>query len=287
MPPFLQTQEAFDLVKSTCLTVRKALGSWMTDNLVVVGGLVPSLIIDQNALPPGVLPHPGTVDLDLGMPVATLEDTESPSLEDRLSSAGFSPADEDDSIGLRWRINLPGLTSAPVDFLTSASDIVEAGKPNTLRLDFWPMAMEGLSLAMVDNERVLLSGKTLSGEEAAGEVLVCGPGAFLVLKSIAFKERKPHKPKDAFDLWFVLQYYGEGIQDVVERFLPLKEDPAAAKALGILGEDFAEPEFAGPLDVCRFSGLDLETAEARNRAADVAGSVREFLRLTDEDRSSS
>lgn len=43
----------------------------MMDDLVIVGGLVPSLLIDQEALPADVAPHVGTMDLDVGLTSST------------------------------------------------------------------------------------------------------------------------------------------------------------------------------------------------------------------------
>ncbi|MEI6036222.1 MAG: hypothetical protein WCS65_18300 [Verrucomicrobiae bacterium] len=56
-------------VKATCLYLATKLGDIM-DELVVVGGLVPSLLIDQEHLPEKVAPHVGTLDLDLGLAFA-------------------------------------------------------------------------------------------------------------------------------------------------------------------------------------------------------------------------
>ena len=56
-------------VKSTCLYLATKLGDLM-DELVVVGGLVPSLLIDQEHLPENVPAHVGTLDLDLGLAFA-------------------------------------------------------------------------------------------------------------------------------------------------------------------------------------------------------------------------
>jgi len=46
--------------------------------LVVVGGLVPSLLIDQRNLPENVAPHVGTLDLDLGLAFALVGEQRSP-----------------------------------------------------------------------------------------------------------------------------------------------------------------------------------------------------------------
>ncbi len=55
-----------ELVRATCLYVATNLGDMM-DDLVIVGGLVPSLIVDQATLPEGTEAHVGTMDLDVGL----------------------------------------------------------------------------------------------------------------------------------------------------------------------------------------------------------------------------
>ena len=59
-------------VRATCLYVATKLGDLM-DDLVVVGGLVPSLLIDQEDLPAGAIAHVGTMDLDVGLTIALLD----------------------------------------------------------------------------------------------------------------------------------------------------------------------------------------------------------------------
>ena len=61
------------LVRATCLYVATKLGDLM-DHLVVVGGLVPSLLIDQDRLPTGTSRHAGTMDLDIGLDLAVFDD---------------------------------------------------------------------------------------------------------------------------------------------------------------------------------------------------------------------
>ena len=61
--------EYVDLVRSLCLYVATKLGD-LLDELVIVGGLVPHLIVDQSALPLDVEAHVGTMDLDVGLHLA-------------------------------------------------------------------------------------------------------------------------------------------------------------------------------------------------------------------------
>lgn len=72
------------LVESTCLYVATVLGDFI-DDLVVVGGLVPNLLIQAGSLPPGVEPHVGTVDLDLGLQLAILDEERYRTLTQRIA----------------------------------------------------------------------------------------------------------------------------------------------------------------------------------------------------------
>jgi hypothetical protein len=67
------TSDQVALVRATCLYVATKLGDLIED-LVVVGGLVPSLLVDQRALPQGAQAHVGTLDLDVGLTVALLDE---------------------------------------------------------------------------------------------------------------------------------------------------------------------------------------------------------------------
>ena len=75
-------------VKSTCLYLATKLGDLM-DELVVVGGLVPSLLIDHETLPENVTSHVGTLDLDLGLAFALVGEQRYHAVAERLRAAGF------------------------------------------------------------------------------------------------------------------------------------------------------------------------------------------------------
>src|SRR5512135_1415930 len=87
--------EQVELVRSTCLYVATKLGDLM-DEVVVVGGLVPSLLVDQSALPEGVSAHVGTMDLDVGLKLALLDHGRYRTLTERLRDAKFTPDQTDE-----------------------------------------------------------------------------------------------------------------------------------------------------------------------------------------------
>lgn len=158
--------EPHERVRSTLLYVATCLGD-MIDDLVVVGGLVPSLLIRESELPDGAAPHVGTMDLDLGLTLGLFNDARYQGLISRLRDAGFrrdtnprgNPAHQ------RWTMAEP--ISATVDFLIPPSlTDDQPGKLKHLAPDFAAIVTPGLSLAFRDRERVSVSGRTPRNEKA-------------------------------------------------------------------------------------------------------------------------
>src|SRR6185295_11118466 len=102
----------------------------------------------------------------------------------------------------------------------------------------------GLHLAFRDNQSVTLAGLTIAGEKARRDIRVCGAGAYIVLKALAFRIRGENK--DAYDLFYLLRNYGHGVEDVAAPLRPLLDAASAQKALAILREDFLDPDAVGP-----------------------------------------
>jgi hypothetical protein len=133
----------------------------------------------------------------------------------------------------------------------------------------------GLPLAFRDRKQVSLTGKTLRGEDATRILWVCGAGAFMVLKALAFRGRGENK--DAYDLLYVLQNYGtEYIAEVAAALRPLLDHAVAHEALQVLKEDFSTARSLGPMRAAEF----LARSDDAYRA-DLAGAVVELIRLLD------
>lgn len=67
------------------------------DDLCIVGGLVPALLIDHagDRADTEHEEHPGTNDLDLGLSLALLDDERYAEISDRLGREGFEPDTND------------------------------------------------------------------------------------------------------------------------------------------------------------------------------------------------
>jgi len=242
--------EHVELVRSICLYVATKLGDLM-DEVVVVGGLVPSLLIDQSALPDGVSAHVGTMDLDVGLKLALLDEGRYSTLTERLRDAGFVQDRTEDGRPTRQRWRVTGTGSVTVDFLIPPSLATDqGGKLRDIEKDFAAIIAPGLKLAFEDRRRVRIGGKTIFGEKATRGVWVCGPGAFVVLKALAFLDRGENK--DAYDLYYLIRNFGSGVEDVAACLRPFIDDPEAQRAIDVLRTDFLDHEGVGPRRVAEF-----------------------------------
>ena len=274
--PKPSTQEGYsrkqiEVVKSTCLYVATKLGD-LLDDVVIVGGLVPSLLIEPDSLPEGEAPHVGTLDLDVGLTIALLQEERYKKLTERLRAAGFEPdvSDKGNPTRQRWQI-LNG--KATVDFLIAPSlETDKGGRIRNIEPDFAAVIVPGLDLAFEDRRQIDLSGVSIMGERASRQIWVCEGGAFVVLKALAFRMRGENK--DAYDLYYVLRNHPDGREGIAARLRPMLADSEDAKrAVQFLREDFSDVDGVGPIRTAAF----LTGGPDDDIQADVVGFVGELL----------
>ena len=156
------------LVRATCLYVATILGDYMED-IVIVGGLVPSLLIDQDSLPEGAEKHVGTIDLDVGFTLAIFEGGRYEEIAERLRRAGFSQdvSDQGNLTRQRWKITEPGKVT--MDFLVPpASEEDEGGKIRNIEEDFAAVITPGLMLAFSDRKKLSYQERQLRQRRRRG-----------------------------------------------------------------------------------------------------------------------
>lgn len=253
------------LIRQACLEVATRLNEFK-DDLRIVGGLVPTLLADLAKPPEGMQAHIGTNDLDLGLSVAIFDEARYAEIAKLLREAGFKRDTnaKGRATSQRWNLGKGVL----IDFLiepTTPND--KGGTIRNLDDDLAAFIIPGLHLAFKDFVEVSLEGETLTGGKASRSVKVCGLGAFVVLKALAFGNRTANK--DAYDLWYVIQNH----PDAALRLQSIAGDPLTQEALKIIEKDFADADSIGPKRVADF----LNRSDDENFLADVAGQFRQFL----------
>jgi len=274
-------RETTELVESACLTVAVTLGAFM-DRLCIVGGLVPTLLIDRQL---GVDAdasdvHSGTNDLDIGLSIALLNDHQYTEISSRLRQEGFAPDRnlQNNPTPQRWKLNGLNLT---IDFLLPpVPGDEEGGRVKNLQGDFAALIAPGLEVAFSEREEITLEGRTLKGELVRRSIPVCGPASFVVLKALAFADRG--EPKDAYDLVYVLRRWPDGTSDIADRFASLTSRHAEVvhMALSRLANDFMSIDSIGPRRAAAFEGgtgddLDAPAADAQGYVADLLRACRD------------
>ena len=265
------TSSELELIRATCLFVATILGDY-AEETVVGGGLVPSLLISQPPL--GAEQHAGTRDLDLGLSLAVLDDEKYKAISARLRGAGFEPDVNDKGRLMRQKWRLPKY-AVTVDFLMPPlKPNTRSGSVQSLEKDFAAIVIPGLQLAFVDYSTISISGLTVKGERAERDIKVCGPGAFVVLKALAFSHRGERK--DAYDPAYIIRNYGAGPVDVAQRLKLVQYEHEVKKAIDILKRDFSGVDHLGPIRATEFSlGINARDEQLQ---ADIVTAVREFLK---------
>lgn len=274
------TPEQLAHSRQTLLHVAAVLGDFSAD-VVLVGGLVPVLLVDQAAAAARGDAHVGSADVDLVLSFAVVDEERYDTLAARLSQRGFRPATsrEGNPRKQTW-VYRDDERAVAVDFLIDEEQTTEGdwGRMMHLTHDLGAIRALGARLAFDDAEWREVQGETFDGDHAVRAIQVCGPAAFIVLKAIAFRNR--NAPKDAYDLGYVLRHYGESVEALATRFLPLRTHPAARRALDILRDDFADERALGPRSASRFLYSRIDDVYV----ADFAGDVHLFLRrIAEED----
>ena len=246
-------EDDLTVVRAGCLYLATKIGDIMED-IVVVGGLVPSLLIDQAGMLEGesssspFQEHVGTKDLDLGLDLAILGEKRYLELGLRLRGADFTPDTNSQGNLTRQRWRLQAAKSLTVDFLIQPTE--ENDRGGTLldiESDFAAVVTPGLHLAFVDRRQIPLAGYTTMGEWAERDIWVCGPGAFLVLKAIAFRNRGENK--DAYDLVYMLRsaMFEPTLRNDLLSFLSdHRRDADVQRALSYIEQDFISHDGVGP-----------------------------------------
>ena len=197
-------------------------------------------------------------------------------ISQRLAGAGFHPdsSSSGNPTPQRWVVT-SDQDDVCVEFLIAPpNDEQTGGKIFHLEDRFAAIVTPGLELAFSDREQIRLHGKTLQGDLIERHLWVCGPGAFVVLKALAYNNRG--EPKDAYDIFYLLQNYERGVSAIAGRIRPHLANKQVRNALQILERDFASLDHKGSRDVARF----ITGALDENLQSDAEALIRQLVVVT-------
>jgi hypothetical protein len=262
-------------VKSVLIEMGQILGSYK-GKYAIVGGAVPWLLLDQRS----DMRHVGTLDVDLGLDAQALGDGEYAHLIESLMAHGYGQRENLKRFQLARQIHPPdnGLPiDVIVDFLMPKDAVIVKNKPQLID-DFAVQRASGAELALRFNELVTIAGAMPNGGSNRVEVAVCSIPALLAMKGHAIEGR--YKQKDAYDIYYCIRNYPDGIGALAEACRPLLDHQGGIDGYRFISGKFDSPEGFGPTCVRQFvqESQVLEDRTPDQWQLDAFGQVDAWLR---------
>ena len=242
------------------------------DCLVLVGGWVPSLLLNE-----APEPHSGSIDVDLALNTVKLGDGRYAQLiESLLKTRRYKKGTE--AFRLFTMVDLEdgeAQIRVDVDFLKPIEPKTKKNKPKLIP-GFRPLDADGCADAFSNPEILVIPGQMIKGQKNKVRFRVASIADFLVMKSYALAKRD--KPKDAYDICYCLDHYPKGMKQLAHIWKQRLESRSIQDALSILRDKFSAPDQYGPSQVVEFynsSSREEREMQAR-RAFELA---QAFLKL--------
>ncbi|WP_175688761.1 nucleotidyl transferase AbiEii/AbiGii toxin family protein [Burkholderia anthina] len=233
-------------VKSVLIEIGQILGSFK-GKFAVIGGAVPWLLLDNDEMH-----HVGTIDIDLSLDAEALADTAYVALIDALMGNGYEQRETLRRFQLVRHVTTtdggPPI-DVIVDFLMPRHAEIEKRIPPLLG-NFAVQRADGADLATRFYQMTAISGPMPNGGTNTIEVAVCSIPALLAMKGYALNGRL--KQKDAYDVYFCVRNYPDGISGLAQACRPLLDFDSGATGFRYIAEKFDTPDGFGPTSVRRF-----------------------------------
>ncbi len=278
-PPEPQSAADYDdrttaAVKSVLIEIGQILGSFK-GKFAVIGGAVPWLLLNNEEMP-----HVGSLDVDLGLDAEALGDGQYATLVEALREQGYEQREELRRFQLVRQVPTKD-GGAPIDIIVDFlmprdAEIIKNNPP--LVDNFAVQRADGADLAMRFYQMVVIDGPMPAGGTNRVELAVCSIPALLAMKGHALEGR--YKQKDAYDIYYCIRNYPDGIGALAEACRPLLDHASGERGYRYIAGKFDTVDGYGPTCVRRFVAgthmLGDRTPEQWQQ--DAFGQVDEWLR---------
>ena len=240
------------------------------DCLVVVGGWVPDLLLEQ-----ADEPHVGSIDVDLVLDAKKLADGRYADLLTLLlNTRRYKPGAK--PFQLVVEVDLKDgekPVEVEVEFLASREVKLKKNRPKLLE-GFRVLQADACGTAFHAPIRMEVSGRTVRGANNKVHLRIASLPDFLVMKAHALAGRD--KPKDAYDFCYCLEHFPDGMKTLATVWKSRIKEKDVARAVEILRDKFDSVDAFGPGQVVEFHGaIDPEAQAMQARRAFEL--MRQFL----------
>lgn len=249
------SEDLVEAAHSVLLELVRLLGEYR-DDLVVVGGWVPQLI-----LPDQPLRHVGSIDVDLAFNHRNLRDAGYATIQRLLLARGYVQDHRQPFIFHRTVTVAGNPIQVQVDFLAGEYDGTGQAHRTQRVHEGRARKARGCDLAFDLFIETEIRGELPDGGADQAIVRVSSVVAFLVMKGMALHDRL--KEKDAWDIYFTLTNFPGGLDTLAQQIRPHIGHGLVQEGLRKIAAKFATVAHVGPKFVADFEDVQ----EPSDRAA--------------------
>ena len=263
------TAEAVEAAKSVLIELTHLLGEYR-DNIVLIGGWVPELLIPQKPRP-----HVGSIDIDLALNHLKIREEGYKLIEDLLTSRGYYQ--EPDKQPFIFFRNVPfgdSFIKVQVDLLSGEYEGTGKAHRTQAVQGMKARKARGCDLAFEMVREVSVEGEIPGGGLDRVTVRIASIVPFLVMKGMALDDRL--KEKDAWDIYYCLLAYPGGIDALVEEFRPHLSHGLVREGLRKIATHFSSLKSIGPKFVADFEEA-VDPEEMERIVRDAYERIHSFL----------
>ena len=220
------------------------------DDIRIVGGWVPDLMFPEEG-------HVGSVDVDVLINHIKLKDSGYLTMSKILLRNGYEEH-PDKYFSFIKRVQVDGIDyDVDVDILAGMYGGTQKKKRSQHVQGVKALKATGGNFAFeFDPQTIRVEAERTDGALDVARVNVIAVVPYFVMKTAAMGRGKA---KDAYDLYFLVKHYHDGLDSLAKLFEDYRESRIILEMKEKLSEKFASPNHAGPTDVAAF--LDLEDEE--------------------------
>ena len=249
-----------EAARSVMLEVVRLLAEYR-DDIVVVGGWVPALLIPQDRKR-----HIGSTDVDLALNHRTLTGPGYKTICRLLESRGYTQDKKQPFIF--WRTVEVGDKKIAVEVDLLAGEYEGTGKTHRTQTvqDVRARKARGCDLAFELPATIAIEGSLPGGAQDSTTVRIASIVPFLAMKGMALATRL--KEKDAWDIYYCVRWYPGEPKALVDVCRSHIENGLVREGFKNIAEKFASPDHVGPTFVADFEEIsDVEARAVTKRDA--------------------
>ena len=255
--------------KSVLLELVHLLGE-IKDDMVIIGGWVPSFLFPQSKEP-----HIGSLDIDIALNFKNIPDKTYHTILNAFLKRGYI---QDKAQPFRFfrkfKVEGSDIVNVEVDLMSGEYGGTGKGHRTQMVQDIRARKARGCDLAFNHSINVTLEGELPEGGKDKVTFKIAGIVPFLVMKGMAIYSRM--KEKDAYDILFCIENYPGNVKKLANEFMPYIKNKLVIEGLEKIRAKFASIDHVGPKWVADFQEIDVkEDREIINRSA--YEKVKEFL----------